>query len=337
MYFPGDPLFPFDPIFNSVTDAKARERMICRFDLETTKPEWALGYIFDIVLRGRNATPPDHRPCLSARPRRPSAPTCTSASCPGAYRRARDLRATSSPTPACPARTSASRAACSTARATSLPDALVEIWQADSQGRYAHPADGRPLASNSFRGFGRCPTDKDGGFRFATVKPGAVPGPAARTQAPHINVGVFSRGILKRLFTRIYFAGDPANASDPILALVPADRRDTLMAKPDPAKPGLYRFDIRLQGDGRDRVLRRVTSGRRRSDIHDQAAHDHRHPAVRHPRGLACADCRRRSSSRTCRSSIRTITCGISRRIGICCPICWQIQAAGTTSRAPSS
>jgi protocatechuate 3,4-dioxygenase, beta subunit len=62
MYFPGDPLFPFDPIFNSVTDAKARERMICRFDLATTKPEWALGYIFDIVLSGSNATPqdPDH-------------------------------------------------------------------------------------------------------------------------------------------------------------------------------------------------------------------------------------------------------------------------------------
>ena len=59
MYFPGDPLFPFDPIFNSVTDAKARERMICRFDLETTKPEWALGYVFDIVLRGPAATPPD--------------------------------------------------------------------------------------------------------------------------------------------------------------------------------------------------------------------------------------------------------------------------------------
>jgi protocatechuate 3,4-dioxygenase, alpha subunit len=129
------------------------------------------------------------------------------------------------------------------------PDALVEIWQADHQGRYAHPADGRPLASNSFRGFGRCPTD-DGGFAFATIKPGPVPGPDGATQAPHINVGIFSRGLLKRLFTRIYFAGDPANASDPILALVPADRRDTLIAKPDAAKPNLYRFDIRLQGPG---------------------------------------------------------------------------------------
>lgn len=129
-----------------------------------------------------------------------------------------------------------------------LPDAMVEIWQADAQGRYPHPADGRPVASNSFRGFGRCATDKDGGFRFDTVKPGAVPGPDGTAQAPHINVGIFSRGILKRLFTRIYFAGDPANASDPILALVPAGRRDTLMAKPDAKVPNLFRFDIRLQG-----------------------------------------------------------------------------------------
>jgi len=129
-----------------------------------------------------------------------------------------------------------------------LPDAMVEIWQADHQGRYAHPADGRPLASNSFRGFGRCATDKDGGFRFDTIKPGTVPGPGGATQAPHINVGVFSRGILKRLFTRIYFAGDPANVKDPILALVPAARRDTLIARPDPKTPSLYRFDIRIQG-----------------------------------------------------------------------------------------
>jgi len=130
-----------------------------------------------------------------------------------------------------------------------LPDALIEIWQADHQGRYAHPADGRPLASNSFRGFGRCPTGKDGGFRFDTIIPGSVPGPDGTQQAPHINVGIFSRGILKRLFTRIYFAGNAANAKDPILALVPAHRRDTLMAKPDAADPGLYRFDIRIQGE----------------------------------------------------------------------------------------
>ena len=129
-----------------------------------------------------------------------------------------------------------------------LPDALIETWQADGEGRYAHPADGRPPASNSFRGFGRCPTAKDGTFHIATIKPGRVPGPNGTTQAPHINVSVLARGVLKRLFTRIYFAGDPANASDPILALVPADRRDTLLAKPDPKAPNVFRFDIRLQG-----------------------------------------------------------------------------------------
>jgi protocatechuate 3,4-dioxygenase alpha subunit len=130
-----------------------------------------------------------------------------------------------------------------------LPDAMVEIWQADHQGRYTHPADGRPPASNAFRGFGRCPTGKDGGFRFDTVKPGSVAGPDGTMQAPHINVGVFARGILKRLFTRIYFAGDPANASDPILGLVPAGRRETLLAKPDAKNPDRFLFDIRLQGE----------------------------------------------------------------------------------------
>jgi protocatechuate 3,4-dioxygenase alpha subunit len=130
-----------------------------------------------------------------------------------------------------------------------VPDAIVEVWQADAAGRYAHPADGRQLASNSFRGFGRCPTAKDGTFHFRTVKPGSVPGPDGTTQAPHINVGILARGLLKRLFTRIYFAGEAANASDPILARVPAERRDTLIARRDPADPAVYRFDIRLQGE----------------------------------------------------------------------------------------
>jgi protocatechuate 3,4-dioxygenase, alpha subunit len=129
-----------------------------------------------------------------------------------------------------------------------LPDALIEIWQADSQGCYAHPADGRPMASNSFRGFGRSPTDSVGRFAFTTVKPGAVAGPKGTLQAPHINVGVLGRGLLKRLFTRMYFPGETANASDPILALVPADRRGSLIAAADPAKPGLLAFDIHLQG-----------------------------------------------------------------------------------------
>jgi protocatechuate 3,4-dioxygenase, alpha subunit len=136
-----------------------------------------------------------------------------------------------------------------------MPDAMVEIWQADGEGRYAHPADGRPLASNSFRGFGRCATDKEGGYAFTTVQPGSVPGPSGSTQAPHVNVGVFARGMLKRLFTRIYFAGDPANPADPILALVPPERRDTLMAKADPTSPNVWRFDIRVQGGNDETVF----------------------------------------------------------------------------------
>jgi protocatechuate 3,4-dioxygenase alpha subunit len=130
-----------------------------------------------------------------------------------------------------------------------LPDALIEIWQADAQGHYTHAADGRPRSSNSVRGFGRCATSKDGGFHFLTIKPGPVPGPLGTTQAPHINVGVFARGMLKRLFTRIYFAGD-AHASDPILALVPPERRCTLIATTDPGKPGRFTFTIRLRGAG---------------------------------------------------------------------------------------
>jgi protocatechuate 3,4-dioxygenase alpha subunit len=81
------------------------------------------------------------------------------------------------------------------------------------------------------------------------VRPGAVAGPGGKLQAPHINVNLLARGVLKRLHTRIYFAGEAANATDPILALVPANRRDTLIAKPDPARPNLYRFDIRVQGE----------------------------------------------------------------------------------------
>ena len=128
---------------------------------------------------------------------------------------------------------------------TLVPDVMMEIWQADSEGRYAHPADGRPRASNAFMGFGRSDTP-DGVYRFETIKPGQVPGPNGTLQAPHMVVAVFGRGMLKHLFTRIYFEGEAANATDPILALVPADRRDTLIAKKD---GGTYRLDIHLQGD----------------------------------------------------------------------------------------
>ena len=130
-----------------------------------------------------------------------------------------------------------------------LPDALIELWQADHQGRYAHPADGRQVASNSFRGFGRCADVQTGHVRLLhRSSRDRCRAPAASCRRRTSMSASLARGLLKRLFTRIYFAGDPANAADPILALVPADRRDTLMARPDPANPTLYRFDIRLQG-----------------------------------------------------------------------------------------
>jgi protocatechuate 3,4-dioxygenase alpha subunit len=129
-----------------------------------------------------------------------------------------------------------------------VPDAVVEIWQANRHGRYAHPADARselPLDSG-FGGFGRCGTDAEGSFAFLTVKPGPVPFGDGRMQAPHIDVGVFARGVLKRLVTRIYFPDQQdANAADPVLSgLEPADR-STLIARPD---ADTLHFDIRLQG-----------------------------------------------------------------------------------------
>ncbi|AVO46911.1 protocatechuate 3,4-dioxygenase subunit alpha [Phreatobacter cathodiphilus] len=128
-----------------------------------------------------------------------------------------------------------------------VPDAMLEIWQADADGRYAHPNDGRARQSNSFMGFGRSDTDAQGTYRFVTVRPGRVPGPGGGEQAPHILVAVFGRGMLKQLFTRVYFEDEASNAEDPILALVPEARRGTLIAR----KNGhTFTLDIRLQGEG---------------------------------------------------------------------------------------
>jgi protocatechuate 3,4-dioxygenase alpha subunit len=131
-----------------------------------------------------------------------------------------------------------------------INDAMIEIWQADAQGRYASPADARARPNTKFKGFGRSATDKDGVYSFDTIKPGAVPGPNGKNQAPHIVVAVYSRGMLRQVYTRLYFADDPANANDPILALVPEDRRGTLLADRQ-ASGGqtVYRFDIRVQGE----------------------------------------------------------------------------------------
>jgi len=130
-----------------------------------------------------------------------------------------------------------------------VDDALVEIWQANAHGKYAHPEDrqAKPVEPG-FRGFGRSATDAEGRFRFQTVKPGRAPAHDRRLQAPHIAVNVFMRGQLKQLVTRIYFPDESANAEDPVLALVPPERRATLIARKVPGKAGTLEWNVILQG-----------------------------------------------------------------------------------------
>jgi protocatechuate 3,4-dioxygenase alpha subunit len=129
-----------------------------------------------------------------------------------------------------------------------VPDAMVEIWQANAAGRYAAPQDtrGELALDKDFIGFGRSSTDAEGVFRFRTVRPGRVPGPGNTLQAPHVAISVLGRGLLKRLATRLYFADSQDNDTDPILSLVPDARRATLIARSEGANT--YRFDIVLQG-----------------------------------------------------------------------------------------
>ena len=133
-----------------------------------------------------------------------------------------------------------------------VPDAMVEIWQANAYGRYRHPDDKqeKPL-DPTFTGWGRCGTDKTGLFAFETIKPGAVPGAAETVQAPHLNVTVFARGMLVHAFTRVYFENEPANGTDPVLSSIKNKaRRATLIARrQDKDGKAVYRFDIRLQGE----------------------------------------------------------------------------------------
>jgi protocatechuate 3,4-dioxygenase, alpha subunit len=133
-----------------------------------------------------------------------------------------------------------------------VPDALIEVWQANAAGRYSHPADRRDLPHDpAFTGFGRVGTDASGSYWFTTVRPGAVPFDEWRAQAAHICVAIFARGLLNHLYTRIYFADDPAAAGDPLLQHVPEERRATLLAqRSDRDGVAVYQFDIILQGEG---------------------------------------------------------------------------------------
>jgi protocatechuate 3,4-dioxygenase alpha subunit len=125
-----------------------------------------------------------------------------------------------------------------------VPDGIFELWQADAEGRYCHPADARCAdADAAFCGFGRLGTDDAGECTFETIRPGR----AENDGSPHINVIVFSRGLLSHLYTRIYFEDDPALSSDPVLALVPVDRRRTVIAHRLP--DATWTHDIRLQGE----------------------------------------------------------------------------------------
>lgn len=121
-----------------------------------------------------------------------------------------------------------------------IPDAVIEVWQANAAGEYAEEGD-------AFRGFGRVATNADGVFRLTSIKPGTVPGPKGRTQAPHLEIRLFMRGLLLHLTTRMYFPGEAANATDPILSLVPEARRGTIIAKK--ADDGVLHWDVLMQGD----------------------------------------------------------------------------------------
>jgi protocatechuate 3,4-dioxygenase alpha subunit len=130
-----------------------------------------------------------------------------------------------------------------------VPDAILEIWQANAHGKYNHPEDtqDKPLEP-AFKGYGRIPVSRQGAFRFTTIKPGPIPGPNGKEQAPHLLISVFMRGLLKRLVTRMYFPDDTSNAGDPILNLVEPARRCTLIAKRAAGGPGTLDWNVVLQG-----------------------------------------------------------------------------------------
>jgi protocatechuate 3,4-dioxygenase alpha subunit len=130
-----------------------------------------------------------------------------------------------------------------------VPDAVLEIWQADASGNFQHPENPQQIAPNEdFSGFGRVPTNELGEFRFTTIKPGQVPGPGNTLQAPHLSITLFMRGLLKHLTTRLYFPAEPGNDSDFALNLIESARRATLVARSSPENPNSLLWDVHLQG-----------------------------------------------------------------------------------------
>jgi protocatechuate 3,4-dioxygenase beta subunit len=240
MYFPGDPLLPFDPIYNCTADEKARGRLVSQFDWETTAAGYALGYRFDIVLSGREGTPMETESGLQATTSQTVGPFFSIGM---DWMKRDDFAAAGTPGERV---TVAGRVL--DGDGEPIPDAVLEIWQANSHGRYAHAEDRqpKPLVAG-FPGYGRVGTDERGRFRFTTVKPGPVPGPGGGVQAPHLEVSVFARGLMKRLVTRMYFPDEPANATDYALNLVERARRATLVAA---RADDRLAWNVVLQGEG---------------------------------------------------------------------------------------
>jgi protocatechuate 3,4-dioxygenase, beta subunit len=238
MYFPGDPLLAVDPIFNCTADETARRRLIAAFDWETTIPEIALGYQFDLILRGRNATPMEHSKNVPATTSQTVGPFFEIGFAP-----LQRIDLANSKTPG--ERVSVEGRVLDGA-GNGVPDACLEIWQADAGGQYSE-ASKLDEAGAAFRGFGRIPTDDEGRFRFTTIKPGAVPDLRGSMQAPHLALSIFMRGLMKRLVTRMYFPNEPENQNDPVLKLVDPARRKTMVAR-EAATPGALRWDVVLQG-----------------------------------------------------------------------------------------
>ena len=130
-----------------------------------------------------------------------------------------------------------------------IPDAILELWQANAEGNYAHPEGTREKPIDpQFQGFGRVSTEEDGAFHFTTIKPGRVRGPSGKLQAPHIVVSLFMRGLLRRLVTRIYFPDDPSHQEDFVLTEVEPSRRHTLIAQTSPANPSQLIWNVYMQG-----------------------------------------------------------------------------------------
>ena len=200
MYFPGDPLFALDPIYQSITDQKARDRLVAAYDHDVTTHEWATGYRWDVVLTGAHSTPSRERAdVMSTADRhtraRPIGPFFGYAL---PFERDNEL------VPPAPPGAIRLHGIVTDGAGTPVPDALLEIWQADADGTVPPPPGSLRRDGWTFTGWGRASTDDEGHYSFTTVEPGAT----QPDSAPFFAVTVFARGLLNRLFTRAYVPDD---------------------------------------------------------------------------------------------------------------------------------